>query len=295
MRIRKVAPLFALAHVRPSAAVRARGLLPRPAPLHVHVRRDVGRLGHHGRLCRLCVARPRGVLRAWVLRRRAARRALRHSRLPECAVRGAPRGGRRSRSRLDLAAGTRNVVRHRDAHVHVRGPAPGLEPERAHRRKLRSLPAAPQPPRGPRHPALLLLDARAPGRRDPRVDRDPALEVRPRSHRDPGGGGQGGRLGREHLALQDPGVRDQRLVRRGGRRAARPVPQLRRPGPRLRAHHHAQPHHHEPRREPRHRVGPGARCLHPDAAVAVPHLPHALADRGAGPPHRARRHPRASS
>ena len=223
---------------------------------------------------------------------RAARRRLRDPGVRERPVRRADRRGHRGRPRLGLAPGARHDVRHRHPHVQLRRPAARAQHARHHGRQLRPLPATAQAARQPRDHSLLLLDAAAHGRRDPRVARHPALQVRPRPDRHPRGGGQGRRLRCQHVVLQDPRLRHQRVVRRGGGRAPRPVPQLRRPRPRVRADHHAQRRHHVPGRRPRDGLGRRARRVHHPAAVGLPDLPHADGGRGPAPPGRARCRPR---
>src|SRR2546421_7304831 len=53
----------------------ARGLLSRPADVYLHVRGDVGGLGHHGRLRGLCFIGSRWLLRTRLIHRRPIARA----------------------------------------------------------------------------------------------------------------------------------------------------------------------------------------------------------------------------
>ena len=226
----------------------ARGFLPGPPDVYVHVCGDVGGLGHHGWLRGLRFTGACRLLRTWLLRRCLIARASRTAGLHHRPA-GRPHGlaaGRRSGLHLAPDPGARLCHRHAD--LHLRRPALDARPEERDGRKPGAVSAAARSAGEPGHRPLLLRHAGPAGDRHPGLDRDPAVEVRPGADRDPGGRREGRSLRRQYVAVQDPGICDQCLVCGYRGRPARAVPQLRGSGPGVRAHHHPQPDHHEPLR-----------------------------------------------
>src|SRR2546423_2453978 len=113
----------------------ARGLLPRPTDVYLHVRSDVGGLGHHGWLRRLRFIGPRRLLRIRFIHGRLFARPSWASRLRDrCAGRRHGIAPRR-RSGLHLAPDSGACLRYRHPDVHLRRAALHAGPEGPDRRK----------------------------------------------------------------------------------------------------------------------------------------------------------------